>query len=84
GDTKLERKFYFPSRYGITHTVINGYFLDTVRLVGGSHYDNGRVEVYDSFNKTWENVCYDYFSYNDAQVICRQLELYNGTLWYYI
>ncbi|WAQ99223.1 hypothetical protein MAR_023596 [Mya arenaria] len=41
---------------------------NTVRLVGGTNYTNGRVEVYDTFNQTWENVCYDHFSYNDAKV----------------
>ncbi|WAQ99250.1 NETR-like protein, partial [Mya arenaria] len=51
---------------------------NTVRLVGGTDYTNGRVEVYDTFNQTWENVCYDHFSYNDAKVICRQLEFYTG------
>ncbi|XP_052794511.1 deleted in malignant brain tumors 1 protein-like isoform X2 [Mya arenaria] len=55
---------------------------NTVRLVGGTNYTNGRVEVYDTFNQTWENVCYDHFSYNDAKVICRQLEFYIGALRY--
>ncbi|XP_052791896.1 deleted in malignant brain tumors 1 protein-like [Mya arenaria] len=55
---------------------------NTVRLVGGTDYTNGRVEVYDTFNQTWENVCYDHFSYNDAKVICRQLEFYTGAFRY--
>ncbi|XP_052794515.1 deleted in malignant brain tumors 1 protein-like [Mya arenaria] len=51
---------------------------NTVRLFGGSRYENGRVEVYDSFNQTWETVCYDHFSDRDAQVICRQLGFLDG------
>jgi hypothetical protein len=42
-----------------------------IRLAGADSAYQGRVEVF--FGGSWGTVCDDYWSLNDAQVVCRQL-----------
>ena len=44
---------------------------EDVRLRGGSSNFEGRVEVL--YNGTWGSVCDDFWGYNNALVVCRQL-----------
>ena len=44
-----------------------------IRLSGGRHYREGRVEV--CRNQQWGRVCDDVWDENDATVVCRQLGL---------
>lgn len=41
--------------------------------MGGSNENEGRLEIYHS--EQWGTVCDDYFTAEDADVVCRQLGL---------
>ena len=45
----------------------------TVRLVGGSSYNEGRVEVY--YNGRWGTVCNDGWNDKYASMVCAQMGL---------
>ena len=42
-----------------------------VRLAGGLLVNQGRVEI--CYQNQWGTVCHDFWSENDARVVCRQL-----------
>ena len=45
----------------------------TLRLVGGSNYRSGRVEIFIVPNNTWGTICNTGWDSLDAKVVCKQL-----------
>ena len=56
--------------YALLYTIFNMLEV-SVRLMGGSHAAEGRVEVF--YEGEWGTICDDDWDTNDAGVICRML-----------
>ena len=48
-----------------------------IRLVGGPHNWEGRVEIF--WNGTWGTISDPQWTVNDARVVCRQLQHASGS-----
>ena len=64
------------------HFIYHNVYLLLVKLVDGSSYNEGRVEVY--YNGRWGTVCNDGWNDNYASLVCTQLGLgSSGSLAYF-
>ena len=53
------------------------YRQGDLRLVGGAHNWEGRVEIF--WNRTWGTISDNRWTDNDARVVCRQLQHASGS-----
>ncbi|XP_072561331.1 scavenger receptor cysteine-rich type 1 protein M130-like [Paramormyrops kingsleyae] len=63
---KIPVKLHHP------HVLDAGVICSVVQLVGGPHMCSGRLEIRDG--DTWATVCDGNFDWQDAEVVCRELD----------
>ena len=59
----------------LTGLVVQAETNGSLRLIGGSNYRMGRVEIFIELNNTWGTICDDDWDDHNAEVVCRQLGL---------
>ena len=65
---------YICTTYHITFDLVTEAATHgNLRLIGGSNYKIGRVEIFIEPNNTWGTICDDGWDDQDAQVVCSQL-----------
>jgi len=59
--------------------MLSWYFLTApARLVNGSAYAEGRVNVYNDVTMTWTPACASGWTRRNADVVCKQLGFMSG------